>query len=246
MRAEKDAAESLAASRIDEIATLKTDLEKVKAESDNRFRIGSNWRQRATALQQAQASTATQHSDMIAAKDKELEELRGRIAGLTQEIEEAKGKISEVERSLADSERGSQLKDGTVQRLQSELKVVRNHGAGGAQPPAPAGASDDTAIVRDRKLQVPLICFRLLYGQSWVHCNNGSCRRRRILRPPKLLRRRARQVATPLQMARKNSWQSISESMQFRRRKTIMLRCVIPEVHANIADELQCRNTRMM
>lgn len=96
----------------------------------------------------------TEHSGTIAAKDKEIAEVNGKITTLNKEIEETKGKISDLERKLTDSERGSQLKEGTVQRLQSELIAGRNHtGANTAttaatESLAPATGQDGPAMVR--------------------------------------------------------------------------------------------------
>ena len=137
IRAEKDAAESLAASRTTEIATLTSTLETVRAESENRYRIGINWRGRATKL----GEEKTTLSDTIAAKDKEIEEINGNIASLNGEIATAKGRIVEMEKKLADSERGSQLKEGTVQRLQSELAKAQGQGQ------SAAAATDTAAMV---------------------------------------------------------------------------------------------------
>ena len=127
IRAEKDAAESLAASRATEITTLTSTLETVRAESENRYRIGINWRGRATKL----GEEKTALSESIVAKDKEIEEINGNIASLNGEIETTKARIVDVEKKLADSERGSQLKDGTVQRLQSELAKAQGQGQNG-------------------------------------------------------------------------------------------------------------------
>ena len=47
------------------------------------------------------------------------------MSGLSNELVEVKNKVGEAERKLADSERGSQLKDSTVSRLESELSQAR-------------------------------------------------------------------------------------------------------------------------
>lgn len=146
VRAEKDAADSFASSRSTELTTLNSELEKVRAESENRYRIGINWRQRATKLQETQTTTSTEHTETMVMKDKEIEEVNAKIAGLDTEIEEAKGKIGELEKKLADSERGNQLKEGTVQRLQSELTAARSLSNANSTPVAPAGL-DDSALV---------------------------------------------------------------------------------------------------
>ncbi len=147
VRAEKDAAESIASSRSAEITSLTAELEKVRSESETRYRIGINWRQRATKLQESQTTVASEHTEAIAAKDKEIEEVNGKIAGLTKEIEETKAKIGDLEKKLADSERAGQLKEGTVKRLQSELTAAKNHATSNAGDVAPAPGQDDAAKV---------------------------------------------------------------------------------------------------
>ena len=62
---------------------------------------------------------------------------------MNKEIEETKGKLGELERRLADSERGSQLKEGTIQRLQKEVTAARSHVDASA-----ASESLDSAMVR--------------------------------------------------------------------------------------------------
>jgi nucleoprotein TPR len=115
-------------------------LDKVREESEKRKNIGLNWKRRADTLQASQGG----HSEAIAAKDKEIEELKARITGLEKELEEVRGKLGETEKKLEGSQRAEALKEGTVQRLQSELAAARAQGGQAAQT---AGPGPDAAAL---------------------------------------------------------------------------------------------------
>ncbi|WVF69077.1 hypothetical protein IAT40_003851 [Kwoniella sp. CBS 6097] len=144
VRAEKEAADALANTRSEEIKTLQAEVERLKAESDSRYRIGINWKRRADTLTEAQTATTQTHTEAIAAKDKEIEEVKQNIENLNKEIEAHKTKIIEAEKKLAESERTAALKENTVQRLQSELNKAQS-GTGAA----PAPAADNSAQIAE-------------------------------------------------------------------------------------------------
>lgn len=140
VRTEKEATEKLAASRDEQIKTLQSELDKVREESEKRKNIGLNWKRRADTLQASQGG----HGEAIAAKDKEIEELKTRITSLEKELEEVRGKLGETEKKLEGSQRAEALKEGTVQRLQSELAAARAQGGQAAQA---AGPGPDAAAL---------------------------------------------------------------------------------------------------
>ena len=122
VRAEKEAADALAQGRSTEIATLQAEIAKISNESENRKRIGLNYQRRTNELI-AEKKTA---DESITAKDKEIAEINERTEAINKEIEQTKTQIAELEKKLADSERGSQLKDATVTRLQSEMAKAQS------------------------------------------------------------------------------------------------------------------------
>ncbi|WWC63005.1 uncharacterized protein I303_105603 [Kwoniella dejecticola CBS 10117] len=126
VRAEKEASDALANTRSEEIKTLQAEVERLKAESDSRYRIGINWKRRADTLTETQASTAQSHTQALEAKDKEIKEVSEKIDSLNKEIEENKSKIGEIEKKLTEAERVNGLKENTVQRLQSELTKAQS------------------------------------------------------------------------------------------------------------------------
>ena len=151
IQAEKDASEALAKTKTDE---LTAELEAMKKQSDDRFRIGSNWRRRAAELETKVKENENQLADLtakseqsgtvstdLASTSKELEdarmevldrqtELEGvkkRIEDLDKELSETKTKLTEAERKLSESEKGSHVKDMTVSRLQAEMAKAQTH-----------------------------------------------------------------------------------------------------------------------
>ena len=85
------------------------------------------------------------HGEAIAAKDKEIEELKTRMTGLEKELEEVRSKLGETGKKLEGSQRAEALKEGTVQRLQSELAAARAQG--GQAAPSAAPGPDAAALV---------------------------------------------------------------------------------------------------
>ncbi|KAK8864149.1 hypothetical protein IAR55_001395 [Kwoniella newhampshirensis] len=136
VRAEKEAVEALAKTRAEEISTLTTEIERLKQESENRYRIGINWKRRADALTESQTSTQQSHATAVADKDKEIADINKKIGDLSSELEIARSKLTEAERVSA-------LKENTVQRLQSELSKAQTAG----QAAAPPAQSDNAALI---------------------------------------------------------------------------------------------------
>ena len=190
IRAEKDAAESLAASTSEQVTSLNSELAQVRDQSADRLRIGTNWRQRAKDLEKIQTSNDTDHTERIASKDKELGEVMANITGLRKELEDANVKIAESERKLADSERGSQLKEGTVQRLQSELTSANTRATASTSSAAPLTGQHEEAmvcmkLVHWKRADNP---SRLLCRPNEIHCSNESHKLKRISNPQRLPR----------------------------------------------------------
>lgn len=134
LKAEKEAADSLATTRQGQIDKLTSDLEAARKDVDTKHSIGMRWKSRGDQLI-AEAKTRT---ETLAARDQTVTELNEKVAGLTKELEGTKAKITELEKKVADTDRGNHAKDLTVQRLQSELSKAQ---AGGAAKPAPAPAA---------------------------------------------------------------------------------------------------------
>ncbi|WRT66753.1 uncharacterized protein IL334_003716 [Kwoniella shivajii] len=146
VRAEKQASDALADTRSEEIKTLQGEVEKLKSESDSRYRIGINWKRRADALTESQTNTTQSHTEAIAAKDKEIQDVNEKIEGLNKEIEGHKVKITDIEKKLVESERVNALKENTVQRLQSELNKAQS----GAAVPAAGDKSAELATLQQK------------------------------------------------------------------------------------------------
>ena len=135
IRAEKEAAEAQVQARTEEITKLNTQIEQITAESQNRLRIGINHQRRNKDLM----AEKEENAQTLAANTAEIDRLNASITSTTKEMDETKSKVTELEKQLADAERGSGLKDATVSRLQSELAQVRSG--------ASASAGDAATIV---------------------------------------------------------------------------------------------------
>jgi nucleoprotein TPR len=136
LRGEKEAANSLANTRQSQIEKLTSDLEAARKDVETKHSIGMRWKGRGDALI-AEAKTRT---ETLAARDQTITELNEKVDNLTKELEDTKAKITELEKKVADTERGNHAKDMTVQRLQSELSKAQ----GGAAKLAPAQAAPST------------------------------------------------------------------------------------------------------
>ena len=182
IRAEKDAAESLAASRSEKVTLLTSELAQVRDQSADRLRIGTNWRQRSDDLKKAQMSLDADHAERIASKDKELGEVTAKITELRKEFEDSNTKIADLGRKLADSERGSQLKEGTVQRLQSELTSAKTRLAvsTSSAAPIPGQLEGSLVCVKSAQLNSAENPPRLLCRPNEMHCSKESRKLRRI------------------------------------------------------------------
>nr|XP_031858524.1 uncharacterized protein CI109_006047 [Kwoniella shandongensis]KAA5525596.1 hypothetical protein CI109_006047 [Kwoniella shandongensis] len=143
VRAEKEAAEALAKTRAEEITSLTAEIERLKQESDSRYRIGINWKRRADALTESQTTTQQTHGAAIAEKDKEIEEINKKIGDLNTELESTKTKLTEAERV-------SELKENTVQRLQSELNKAQTTAGQASASPAQPDAAALTALQAEK------------------------------------------------------------------------------------------------
>lgn len=145
VRAEKEASDALAASRAEEIETLKASLAAAEAATEKMKNIGLNWKRRTESLDtQFKAERAT-HQEALDAKDKELGEVEAQIEQIQGELEAARTELREGQKQLEESRRAEALKEGTVQRLQSELNAARVAKPGA--PGAPAAAQNDAALV---------------------------------------------------------------------------------------------------
>ncbi|WVR06682.1 hypothetical protein IAU60_003714 [Kwoniella sp. DSM 27419] len=168
VRSEKEIAEALANTRAEEIKSLQTEAERLKTESDNRYRIGINWKRRTDILTENQAATAAAHAEALASKDKEVEEVKQKIESLNKEIAESKGKVAEVEKKLAESERIAALKENTVQRLQSELKTAQSGGT------ATAPVANNQAQIAELQLKLQQAEKDLEAARAQALANAGS------------------------------------------------------------------------
>ena len=187
VRAEKEAAEA-------ELSTLKTEHEKVKQESENRYRIGINWKRRTDTLTEERKGLQAE----MDSKDKEIAEIKEKIASLNTELESTKAKLAETEKKSGDAQRANELKDGTVQRLQTEL-------AAKAAPPPPAG-QDVAALVRSERLQTNYAYSRTPSNSKGINFSKNSARSRRIWRRqrPQRARRLQRHLPRLVQRMAKN------------------------------------------
>lgn len=145
VRAEKEASDALAASRAEEIETLKASLASAEAATEKMKNIGLNWKRRTESLDTQYKAERTTHQEAIDAKDKELSEVRAEIERIQGELETARTELRDAQKHLEESRRAEALKEGTVQRLQSELNTARSQKPGAAGAAAPA--HDDAALV---------------------------------------------------------------------------------------------------
>jgi len=128
--AQKDAAESLANSRQEELATLRAELEKITAQSKSRLEIGLKHQVR------VRETTA-----QIAEKDKEITSLKEKVESTNKEIENTKTKIGELEKKLADAEKINTQKDAIIQKLNPD------QASRGSVSSPPSVATDNSALV---------------------------------------------------------------------------------------------------
>ncbi|KAL7420443.1 Protein mlp1 [Cryptotrichosporon argae] len=116
IRSEKEAAETLATTRATEIASLTEEVAKAKAEAEKVKQIGINWQKRAREL-------GTQLEGEKAAREaasKESTDGQGEVERLKKEIDELRAKLEEANKKVEEAKRASELKDGTISRLQVE------------------------------------------------------------------------------------------------------------------------------
>lgn len=97
IRAEKEASDTLASTRQEQITSLTADLEKSKRDVDQKHSIGMRWKTRADSLI-LEAKTRT---DSLAENEKLIGELKSKVEGLTKELEASKAKIAELEKKVA-------------------------------------------------------------------------------------------------------------------------------------------------
>ncbi|OXG43671.1 nucleoprotein TPR [Cryptococcus neoformans] len=128
LRAEKEAASALAATRAEELAKVQADYEKAKTDSENRLRIGLNWKRRVDTLNEQIGHTAKTHLEAVSEREKKVEEAEKKVKAAEEEVQTLKRKVEETE--------------GTVQRLQTELANTQKT-EGQAQGQAQA---DSTAL----------------------------------------------------------------------------------------------------
>ncbi|KIR70583.1 nucleoprotein TPR [Cryptococcus deuterogattii CA1014] len=128
LRAEKEVASALAATRAEELAKVQADYEKAKTDSENRLRIGLNWKRRVDTLNEQIGNTAKAHLEAISEREKKVEEAEKKVKAAEEEVQTLKKKVEETE--------------GTVQRLQIELANTQKS-EGQAQGQAQA---DSTAL----------------------------------------------------------------------------------------------------
>lgn len=107
LRAEKEVASALATTRAEELAKVQADYEKAKTDSENRLRIGLNWKRRVDTLNEQIGNTAKAHLEAISEREKKVEEVEKKMKAAEGEVQTLKKKVEETE--------------GTVQRLQTEL-----------------------------------------------------------------------------------------------------------------------------
>ncbi|ORY31757.1 hypothetical protein BCR39DRAFT_525256 [Naematelia encephala] len=141
VRAEKDAAEALAASRATEITNLQTEVQTANKSAENFKSIGLNWKKRTDTLHIEKATWST----TLASKDQEIASLNQKVENLTKELEGVKQSLSEAEEKLQTAKRADDLKEATVSRLQSELAAAKKVPAS-ATAPATTSPSDEGAL----------------------------------------------------------------------------------------------------
>lgn len=142
VRAEKEASDALAASRGEEIAALQASIAAAEATAEKMKNIGLNWKRRTESLDTQFKTERASLQETIDAKDKELGEVKAEIEKLQGELEAARTELQDAQKHLEDSRRAEALKEGTVQRLQSELNTARSQ-----KPGAAAAGADDGALV---------------------------------------------------------------------------------------------------
>ncbi|WVN85682.1 uncharacterized protein L203_100831 [Cryptococcus depauperatus CBS 7841] len=124
LRADKEAAEALIKAHEENLVKLRAECDRHKSDSETKQRIGLNWKKRADQLLDQIAETTKIHDAAMLERDNKLAEAEEKVKGVNEEIESFKKRIEELERING-------LKEGTVQRLQSELtKAQSNDGQG--------------------------------------------------------------------------------------------------------------------
>jgi nucleoprotein TPR len=139
VRKEKETAEALAATRQKQITDLEAELEKSRESDMANIRTSNNFKQRWEFRGNELAAARVKLAEIVAAKDKEIAEIKGKVADADKSLMETRRKMGEVEKKLADVTRSEVLKEGTVQRLQRELTAARSAGASPANVAAMVG-----------------------------------------------------------------------------------------------------------
>lgn len=160
LRAEKEVASALATTRAEELAKLQADYEKAKTDSENRLRIGLNWKRRVDTLNEQIGNTAKAHLEAISEREKKVEEAEKKVKAAEEEVQTLKKKVEETE--------------GTVQRLQTELantQKLEGHAQGQVQ-------ADSTALVSSSYIILPSG-----YGFTDIASSRASSKMRKIYLP---------------------------------------------------------------
>lgn len=139
VRKEKETAEALAATRQKQITDLEAELEKSRESDMANIRTSNNFKQRWEFRGNEIAAARVKLAEIVAAKDKEIGEIKGKVTDADKSLMETRRKMGEVEKKLADVTRSEALKEGTVQRLQRELTAARSAGASPANGAAMVG-----------------------------------------------------------------------------------------------------------
>lgn len=119
VRAEKEASEALSTARQQEV-------EKLSKQSEDRFRIGLNWKKRADQLAEEKSALQKQSQEDTEVKDKVMQELNAKADGLTAELTSIKEKVEETERKLTEAEEKVRARDATIQGLQAETSTSKS------------------------------------------------------------------------------------------------------------------------
>lgn len=161
LRAEKEVASALAATRAEELAKVQADYEKAKTDSENRLRIGLNWKRRVDTLNEQIGNTAKAHLEAISEREKKVEEAEKKVKAAEEEVQTLKKKVEETE--------------GTMQRLQIELANTQKS-EGQAQGQAQA---DSTALVSSCYIHFAFTG----YGFTDIASSRASSKMRKINLP---------------------------------------------------------------
>ncbi|EIW67749.1 hypothetical protein TREMEDRAFT_64341 [Tremella mesenterica DSM 1558] len=129
VQSELASATSLASSRDQQLTELRSELERIKAESENRHRIGMNWKRRAEQL----VEEAKMRLQLLDDQSKELENIRLQASELETlrsqgtELERLRSQTSEVEtlRGQLEELKGKSKDPVSVQEKDTELEDVK-------------------------------------------------------------------------------------------------------------------------